>query len=69
MIAVGNQAHWIAEAARESGVEQVLHVTDTASAATALREIGKPGDVVLVKGSRSARMERVIQALEKEEES
>ena len=63
VIAVGHQANWIAEAALESGVAHVVHVPDTKSAAAALREFGRPGDVVLVKGSRSAKMERVIEAL------
>jgi UDP-N-acetylmuramoyl-tripeptide--D-alanyl-D-alanine ligase len=67
VIAVGDQAHWIAEEAQVSGVSSVVHVPDTESAAKALRDLAQAGDVVLVKGSRSARMERVIQALEKEE--
>jgi UDP-N-acetylmuramoyl-tripeptide--D-alanyl-D-alanine ligase len=65
VIAVGDEAHWIAEAARTSGVHQVIHVADTAAAAAALRTVAETGDIVLVKGSRSARMERVVQALEK----
>jgi UDP-N-acetylmuramoyl-tripeptide--D-alanyl-D-alanine ligase len=64
VIAVGDHAHWIAEEARASGVPSVIPVADTASAATALRDFAQAGDVVLVKGSRSAKMERVIQALE-----
>ena len=61
-----NQADWIAEAARAGGVGHVVHVPDTDSAVVALKEFGVPGDVVLVKGSRSAKMERIVQALEKE---
>jgi UDP-N-acetylmuramoyl-tripeptide--D-alanyl-D-alanine ligase len=64
---VGDQAHWIADEATANGVERVVHVADTAGAVAALREFGKPGDVVLVKGSRSAKMERVVHALEQEE--
>jgi UDP-N-acetylmuramyl pentapeptide synthase len=66
VIAVGDQANWIAEEALASGVARVVHVPDTMSAAQALRQHVQPGDVVLVKGSRSAKMERVIHALEKE---
>jgi UDP-N-acetylmuramoyl-tripeptide--D-alanyl-D-alanine ligase len=66
VIAVGDQAQWIAEEASASGVGRVYHVADTNSAVAALREFGKPGDVVLVKGSRSAKMERVVHALEQE---
>jgi UDP-N-acetylmuramoyl-tripeptide--D-alanyl-D-alanine ligase len=69
VIAVGDQANWIAEAARENGVGHVVHVPDTKSAAAALREFGRPGDLVLVKGSRSAKMERVIEALAAESSS
>jgi UDP-N-acetylmuramoyl-tripeptide--D-alanyl-D-alanine ligase len=64
VIAVGDQADWISEEARANGVPSVIHVADTASAATALRDFAQAGDIVLVKGSRSAKMERVIQALE-----
>jgi UDP-N-acetylmuramoyl-tripeptide--D-alanyl-D-alanine ligase len=64
VIAVGEQANWIAEAARKSGVHHVVHVPDQQSAAAALRDFGQPGDIVLVKGSRSAKMERVLEALE-----
>lgn len=67
VIAVGEQAHWIAEEATANGVANVFHVPDTNGAVAALRQYGRPGDVVLVKGSRSAKMERVIHALEKEE--
>ena len=66
VIAVGEQANWIADEARSGGVNHVMHVPNTEAAAAALRDFGKPGDVVLVKGSRSAKMERVIQALEQE---
>lgn len=65
VIAVGDEAQWIAEAARTGGVNQVIHVADTSAAAAALRTVAEPGDIVLVKGSRSARMERIVQALEK----
>ena len=64
LIAVGDEPRWIAEAARAAGVKQVLHVADTEQAVTALRTVAQPGDVILVKGSRSAKMERVITALE-----
>ena len=60
LIAVGPEAALIAEAGRASGLADVHHVPDTSSAAALLAERARPGDLVLIKGSRSARMERVL---------
>jgi UDP-N-acetylmuramyl pentapeptide synthase len=65
LIAVGEEARWIADSAEAAGVEQVLRVANSDDATTALRDIARPGDAVLVKGSRSARMERIVQDFEK----
>jgi UDP-N-acetylmuramoyl-tripeptide--D-alanyl-D-alanine ligase len=43
--------------------EESLHVDDVDAAVAVLREQLRPGDVVLVKGSRSAGLERVADAL------
>jgi UDP-N-acetylmuramoyl-tripeptide--D-alanyl-D-alanine ligase len=61
IIAVGEQADWIADEARRSGALRVDHFGVINEASEALRSEIKTGDVVLVKGSRSARMERVIE--------
>ncbi len=61
LIAVGAQADWIADAARGTGLGSVHHVSDTTAAAVLLAELARPGDLVLLKGSRSARMERVLE--------
>lgn len=64
VIAVGDEARWIAEAAQEAGVRKVVPAATVEEAVTALRSYAHAGDIVLVKGSRSAKMERVVQALE-----
>lgn len=65
-VAVGAEMVRAAQAARETGRKelQVVETPDSEQAATVVRDILCPGDVVLVKGSRGMRMERVIEALE-----
>nr|MDQ3625217.1 UDP-N-acetylmuramoyl-tripeptide--D-alanyl-D-alanine ligase [Verrucomicrobiota bacterium] len=64
VIGVGDEPGWIAEAASRGGVRDVLKLGTTEEAVHTLRELARPGDVVLVKGSRSARMERVVEGLQ-----
>ena len=63
VVTVGDEAAIIARSAAERGVPQVHAVGTTEEAAELLREGAQPGDLVLVKGSRSAGMERVIASL------
>jgi UDP-N-acetylmuramoyl-tripeptide--D-alanyl-D-alanine ligase len=64
VVGVGEEAEWIADAAWRGGVEKVVRVGSTDEATKALREFAKPGDVVLIKGSRSAKMERIVEGLQ-----
>jgi UDP-N-acetylmuramoyl-tripeptide--D-alanyl-D-alanine ligase len=65
VITVGDEAAWIAESATAAGVPAVIRTGDVEEAVRVLRDYTRRGDTVLVKASRSARLERVVQALEK----
>src|SRR6266508_1710864 len=62
LIAIGDVAAAIADAAKHAGLEKTAIVASTSEAAELLSEIAAPGDLVLVKVSRLARTERVIEA-------
>jgi len=55
----------IATAARRAGLVKSTAAKDTSEAARLLSAAASPGDLVLVKGSRSARTERVIEEFSK----
>lgn len=61
LIAIGKVAAAIARAAERAGLEKTRAVTSTSDAAGILVEIAEPGDLVLIKGSRAARTERVME--------
>lgn len=61
LIAIGQGGALIAAAARKSGLEKSTAVESTTQAADLLGEIAAAGDLVLVKGSRAARTERVLE--------
>lgn len=63
LISVGADAAELDEPARRHGAREVINVPTTIAAAEHLAKAMHPGDVVLVKGSRSARMEKVIEVL------
>ncbi len=60
LVTVGQEASAIAEAARNLGMGRIHETENTANAARMLTQLARPGDIVLVKGSRSARMETVL---------
>ncbi len=61
LLAVGPETAPMADEAAKSGKTEVCPVTDTAEAARVLRDMVRPGDAVVIKGSRAARMERVLE--------
>jgi UDP-N-acetylmuramoyl-tripeptide--D-alanyl-D-alanine ligase len=61
LITIGDAAELIAEGARTAGLDKVSSARSTAEAARLLGEIAEPGDLVLIKGSRAARTEKVIE--------
>ncbi len=62
LITVGVRARGVRESAIEAGIEErnCFHFENSTSAGEKLREILEKGDVALVKGSQSMRMERVV---------
>jgi UDP-N-acetylmuramoyl-tripeptide--D-alanyl-D-alanine ligase len=62
LIAIGDVAAAIAGAAEHAGLKNCATVGSTAEAADLLCEIAAPGDLVLIKGSRLARTEQVIES-------
>jgi UDP-N-acetylmuramoyl-tripeptide--D-alanyl-D-alanine ligase len=61
LITIGDAAEPIAQAARTAGLDKVSSVRSNREATALLGEIAGPGDLVLIKGSRAARMEEVIE--------
>ena len=65
LVAFGVRARALAAAAVEAGLpeERVLRTEDPAEAARAVQAHARPADVILVKGSRGMRMERISDLL------
>jgi UDP-N-acetylmuramoyl-tripeptide--D-alanyl-D-alanine ligase len=66
LIAVGEaEAAALAEAAVNEGLprDAVMHVTDASTAADTLEPLLRPGDVVLIKGSRGVGLDRTVAKL------
>lgn len=63
LVTVGAETEPLAAAARLGGLQHVHAVADHGAATTLLRSLARPGDVVLVKGSRAAAMETILNQL------
>jgi len=66
LLAVGPWAETMAEAARAEGLREITTAPDAPAAITILKNLLRPGDVVLLKASRAAAFERITQALRSE---
>jgi UDP-N-acetylmuramoyl-tripeptide--D-alanyl-D-alanine ligase len=66
LVTVGPRARIIAEEAREAGLPAgaVVELTDSDQALAFLRQTIRRGDVVLLKGSRGVKLDRIVPALE-----
>ncbi len=65
LIALGEGGREIAEAARAAGLSASDVIATAEEVADSLGELTRPGDIVLVKGSRAARTERVLEEFAK----
>jgi UDP-N-acetylmuramoyl-tripeptide--D-alanyl-D-alanine ligase len=61
LITIGETAAAMAEAAQKAGLKKARTVASVAEAAELLAEETSPNDLVLIKGSRAARTERVLE--------
>lgn len=59
LVGVGNAASVAVEAAADAGMGQAVAVDEVETAVAVLRAYLRPGDCLLIKGSRSARLERL----------
>lgn len=64
LIAIGDNAKYIAESAKETlGKERVLYYENKEKLITELKNIVKLGDIILVKGSRGMAMDQVVKKI------
>lgn len=63
LVVVGEAAPWMTDAAVHAGLVEVHAVPDPASAARWLRSFATPDDLILLKASRSVRMEQIFDVL------
>jgi len=65
LFTIGKMASVTARAARDAGLTRVIEFKDVETAAAALKSFMKSGDLILLKASRSARLERISEALKR----
>jgi UDP-N-acetylmuramoyl-tripeptide--D-alanyl-D-alanine ligase len=66
LFAVGKMASVMAQAARDAGLARVVEFAEVEGALKAVKSMLKAGDVVLLKASRSSRLERIAETLKAE---
>ena len=67
LITVGSEAGGIAAAAREHGLVNIVETPDAQAAARLVAARARPGDSILIKASRSMKLERVLEILKERE--
>jgi len=60
VVTVGDLASHIAEAARDCGIDKAIACYNHEDASVTLKELIKPGDTILIKGSRGMKMENMV---------
>jgi len=68
LVAVGEKGKLIGEAAQTAGLKEIIYLPDSLKAAESILDIISSDDLILVKGSQGARMERVVKVLMSEPE-
>lgn len=63
VVTIGEMAVYIAESAKQGGVQCVVACTNHAEAGETLQSILQAGDTILFKGSRGMKMEKVIELI------
>jgi len=66
LFAVGKMAPVVARAARDAGLSRVIEFENVEAATKAIKSFLKSGDLVLLKASRSSRLERIAETLKTE---
>jgi UDP-N-acetylmuramoyl-tripeptide--D-alanyl-D-alanine ligase len=66
LFAIGKMAAVTTKAARDAGLTRVMEFENVEAAANAVKNFLKSGDVVLLKASRAARLERIAETLKSE---